>query len=174
MALNKEQKKEVVKKLEENLAKQKAIFFIDFQKLKAKELFALRNRLKEKGGAVLYVAKKNLIKIAFEKKKIPVEVKKLKGQIGLVFSFDNEILPAKIIYNYWQEYKSPEILGGFYEKEFLESEKVIELAKLPSKEVLLAKLVGNLSGPTSNLVNSLRNNLQKLVYILSNIKSIET
>lgn len=168
MALTKEQKKQVVEKLKENLAKQKAMFFIDFQKLKAKELFDLREKLKAI-NSLLYIAKKNLIKIAFEEKKIPVNVEELNGQIGLVFSFADEILPAKIIYQAWQKHRSPEILGGFYEGESVEGEKVIELAKLPSKEELLARLVGTISAPISNFANVLQANMRNLVYILGQL-----
>ena len=170
MALTREQKKQVIQKIKENLERQKAIFFIDFQKLKAKDLFDLREQLKEK-KSLLYIAKKTLINIAFKEKKIPVDVDKLEGQIGLIFGFEDEILPAKIIYNTWQEKGSPEILGGFLEGEFIEKEKVIELAKLPSKEELLVRLIQSINSPIANLANILQANIKGLIYILSQVKT---
>ena len=169
MALSKQQKSKVIENIKQDLDKQKSIFFIDFQKLKAKELFDLRRKLKEI-NALLYIAKKNLINIAFQDKKIPVKIKDLTGQIGIVFGFEDQIAPAKIVYEFQEKYKSPEILGGFYEKEFINQEKAIELAKLPSKQELLARLVGTLNAPSYKFVNILQGNMQNLVYILSKIK----
>lgn len=166
MAKTKEQKSQVIEKIKQNLDKQKSIFFIDFQKLKARDFFDLRKQLKEI-NALLYVAKKNLIEIAFQNKKIPIDIKKFAGQVGMIFSLENEILPAKIIHNFQEKYKNPEILGGFYEKEFIGAERVIELAKLPSKQELLAKLVNCLNAPIYNLTESLGASIKGLIYILS-------
>ena len=170
MPLTKEQKKEVVAKLKENLEKQKVIFLIDFQNLKAEELFDLRKKLKE-NDSLLYVAKKNLIKIGFKEKKIPIDVEKLKGQVALVFGFKEGLLPAKTIYKFWEEHKNPEILGGFLENEFVEAEKVIELASLPSREELLARLIISMNSPTYNFVNVLQANIKGLTCVLTNIKA---
>jgi len=170
MAKTKEQKKEVIEKLRENLEKQKVMFFVDFQKLKAEELFDLRQKLKET-KALLYVAKKNLMKIAFKEKKIPVDVEELRGQVAVIFGWGDELLPLKTIFDFWQEHKSPEILGGFYEGEFIGSEKAIELAKLPSREELLARFVRSIATPISNFGNVLQANIKGLIYILSQVKA---
>jgi len=166
MALTKQQKTRVIEQIKENLEKQKAIFLIDFQNLKSKELFDLREKLKEI-QSLLLVTKKSLIKIAFEQKKIPVNIDELEGQTALVFAFDKELPVLKRIYDFQKEYKSPQILAGLYEGEYLKGEKIIELAELPSREELLARLVGTISGPQSKLVNVLQGNLQSLVYILN-------
>jgi len=170
MAKTKQQKKQILDNIEQGLKKQKSMFFIDFQKIKAEHLFDLRAKLKQV-DAMLYVAKKNLIRIAFKNQKIPVDIEALKGQIGLIFSFDDEILPAKTVYEFAEKHKNPEILGGFYEKEFIEKEKAIELAKLPSKQVLLARLVSALNAPSSKFANVLQSNIKGLIYILANAKT---
>jgi len=170
MALSKQQKKKVIEKIKQELDKQKSIFFIDFQKLKASQLFDLRKKIKQT-DALLYIAKKNLINIAFQDKKIPVKIKELAGQIGIVFSFEDEIAPAKIIHEFQKKYKSPEILGGFYEKKFINQEKAIELAKLPSKQELLARLVGALNAPSSKFANVLQSNIKGLIFILKQAKT---
>ena len=169
MALSKQQKIKVIENIKQDLNKQKSIFFIDFQKLKAKQLFDLRKKLKQ-ANALLYIAKKNLINIAFQDKKIPVKIKDLTGQIGIVFGFEDEILPAKIIHEFQEKYKSPEILGGFYEKEFINQEKAIKLAKLPSKQELLARLVEALNAPSSKFANVLQSNIKGLIFVLKQAK----
>lgn len=170
MAITKEQKKAVVEKIKENLKKQKVIFFIDFEKSKAHEIFNLRNKLKE-AGALLYVARKSLINIAFKNEKISVDMEQFQGQLGLVFGFEDEILPIKTIYNLSKERDLPLILGGFFQKQFIDAQTTIELAKLPSREELLTQLLNGLSTPMFNFANVLGGNIRSLLLVLSNIKS---
>ncbi|MBL7156280.1 MAG: 50S ribosomal protein L10 [Candidatus Pacebacteria bacterium] len=170
MAITKQQKQEIVETINQKLQEQKSIFFIDFQGLGAKQLFELRNELKQE-QAELYIAKKSLINIAFEKNKIPVKINEFKNQIGLVFGFDDEIIPAKIVYNIWKKYENPQILGGYYEKKSINAEKAIELAKLPSKKEMLAGAVGSIRAPLYNLVNALEYNIKGLIFILKQAKT---
>lgn len=166
------QKKETVENLKEKIAQKKAMILVDFKGLKVKGLFDLRKRLKNV-GAQFIVAKKTLMKLAFQEKKIKIDPDKIEGQIALVFGFKDELLPAKTLYNFSLENKNLKILGGLIESqkdEFLNSEKIIELGKLPSKEELLARLTGSISAPISNLINVLEGNFKGLVYALSAIK----
>jgi len=172
MALTKEQKKEILETLKEKIAAKKAMIFVDFKGLKVQDLFELRNKLREI-GAEFMVAKKTLMKIAFQEKKIKVDPNELEGQIALVFGFENELAPAKAVYNFSQENPNLKILGGFIEsqaQEFLDSEAMITLGQIPSREELLAKLTGSISAPIFNLVNVLGGNLKGLLYALSAIK----
>jgi large subunit ribosomal protein L10 len=170
MAKTKEQKKEVIEKIKQHLEKQKVIFFIDFQNLKSEQIFELRKKLREING-LLYIVKKNLIKIAFQDKKIPIDIEQFGGQLGLVFGFENEIIPAKIIYNIWEKHKIPEILGGFYKKEFISANQAIEMGKLPSEEELQSRLVGNIAAPLPKFANILQANIKGLIMALNAIKS---
>ena len=169
MPLTKAQKKEILQDLKEKLEKQKAIVFVDFQGLEARDLFDLRKKLQE-NNCQLKIAKKTLVNLALQEKKLKVDVEKMEGQLALVFSFQDTILPAKIVYDFSEEFGVPKILGGYIENEFLEAEKVIELAKLPTKEELLAKLVGSLRAPISNFQMVLRGPLQRLTFALGAIK----
>lgn len=169
MALTKEQKKKVIEDLKEKVARQKAMVFISIEGLKAQEVFDLRKRLKAE-DCLLTVAKKTLINIVFKEKKFDIDAEKLEGQLGLIFGFKNELSPAKIAYQFGLENKKLKILGGVFENEFKEDEEIIILAQIPSREELLARIVGSISAPISNFVNVLQGNIKGLVYILSNIK----
>ena len=61
-------------------------------------------------------------------------------------------------------------MAGYFDKKFREKEEMITLAQLPTKNELLANLIGNLSAPISNFVNVLEGNIKGLVYLLSLIK----
>lgn len=165
MALTKAKKQKIIEELKEKIAKQKIMIFVDFTALKAKDLFHLRKKLKETGNEIK-VAKKTLMGVAFKEAKLEIDPKKLPGQIALVLGYQEEISPAKIVWQFSQENPNLKILGGFFEKRFWETEEIIALAKLPSREELLAKLVGSFSAPILNFVNVLKANIKGLIYIL--------
>jgi len=171
MALTKAQKQKILEDLKEKIAKQKAVVFFDFTGLKVKDLSSLRKKIKA-AGSEIKIAKKTLFGLAFKEAGFALDSKKLKGETALVFGYKDEISPAKIVYQFSLENPNLKILGGLIESQkLLDAEQIIELAQLPSKEELLAKLVGVLSAPVSNLVYALNYNLRGLVYVLSRIKS---
>jgi len=169
MALTKEQKQDILEDLKKNIDKQKSMVFVSVSGLKATDLLNLRNRLKE-ADCLLTVSKKTLIDIAFKSENIEVDVDKLDGQVALVFGFKDEVLPAKTTYEFSKTNKNLKILSGFFENKFREVNEIITLAKIPSREELLAKVVGSISAPISGLANVLQGNLRNLVYVLKEIK----
>lgn len=169
MPKTKEQKKKTLEELKESITKQKAIIFIDFTGLKVKDMFELRKKLK-KVDSQLRVAKKTLIQLALKESGLRLDAEKLKGEIALVFGYKDEISPSKAVYQVSQKNQNLKILGGFLENEFREAEDFIVLAKLSSKEELLARLSWSLSAPITNFVRGLEYNLKGLVYVLSAIK----
>ena len=169
MALNKEQKKNIVEKLKQNIAKQKAVVFVAIDSLKTTELFDLRKELKQ-DNCLLTVAKKTLLSIAFKQSKMEFDVKGLEGELALVFGFGDEIMPAKIAYQFSRKNKNLKILGGFFENEIKTAQEMIVLAKIPSKEELLAKFIGSIKAPISGFANVLQGNIKGLIYILKQAK----
>jgi len=172
MAKTKEQKAKILEDLKEKVAKAKAMIFVNYKGLKVKDLSELRNRLKEKKGEFL-VAKKTLMGLVFKEKKIKVNPKEMEGQIALVFGFENELSPAKAVYQFSQQNENLKILGGFIESqkgEFLTPETIIILGQLPSREELLSKLVGSVSAPIVNFVNVLQGNIKGLIFAFRAIK----
>jgi len=169
MPLTKEQKKKIIEDLKEKIDKQKSMVFVAIANLKTKDIIDLRKRLKEK-DCLLFVAKKTLLKIASQKKNLLIDIKKLEGEIALIFGFKDEISAAKISYQFSLENKNLKILGGIFEDEFIDVEKVIALAKIPSKQELLARLVGTISSPISGFVNVLQGNIKGLIFVLNTIK----
>lgn len=170
MPLTKEKKKKILEDLKEKIEKQKIIIFVDFTGLKVKDLSELREKLREVEGQIK-VTKKTLAQLAFEKKNLKIDIKKMKGQIAFVFGFKDEISPAKILWQFSQGNQNLKILGGILEKKFLGAEKIVELAKLPTREELLRKLVGSIKAPILNFVSVLEGNIKGLINILINLKT---
>ena len=135
----KEQKQKNIEDLRERIEKQKAMIFVDFTGLKVKDFSNLRKKVKKTNGEIK-VAKKSLLGLAFQKSGIKIEFDKFKGEIAVVFGFQDQISSAKTIYQFTQGNPNLKILGGFFDNQIVGVQDVIELAKLPSKEELLAKL----------------------------------
>jgi len=157
MALTKAKKESNLKDIKSNIEKQKSVIFADFSKVNSKDLFGLRKKLKE-AGCNLKVGKKTLIRVAFGQSGITFwnKIKKIiPGQLALVFGFEDEIAPARISNQFTKTNENFKILGGIFENRFIDREKVLELASIPSRIELLGRLVGSLSSPMSSFARVL-------------------
>jgi large subunit ribosomal protein L10 len=173
MPLNKAQKQKIIEDLKEKIGRQKIMIFLAIAGLKVKDLFELRKRL-EKVEAQLNVAKKTLLRIAFQEKKTNIDPQKLEGEVAVVFGYQNELSPAKVIYQFSRENKNIKILGGYLEsqkQEFLDEKEIITLAELPAREELEARLVYGIFAPVSNFVNVLQGNIKGLISVLAQVKT---
>lgn len=171
MALSRQKKQEVVQDLKEKANRQKTMVFVDFKGLKVKDVLELKQKLNQ-SESLFKVSKKTLLKIAFKdlSSALSQKVSDFKGELGVIFGFKDTIAPSKTVYNFSLSNEKLKILGGFFEGKFIEEEKVIEIAKFPTREELLARLVGSVSAPVSNLVYVLQGNIKGLVRALSEIK----
>jgi len=143
----------------------KAAYFVTFDGLKVKETVELRKLLREQ--KIDYeVIKKTLLKLAFKKHKLNIDVDKISGSLGMAIGFEDEITPAKVLGNFSKEHPALKLAGGIYENKLIDQKQALALAKLPGKEELLTKLVWLVQYPVSGLVNVLQGNLRGLVYAL--------
>jgi large subunit ribosomal protein L10 len=173
MALTKEQKQKAIKDLEKRISEQKSAVFIDFSKVNSKDIFDFRKKLKA-AGCSLKVSKKTLLGIAFGKKYALMweQAKKdIPGQLAVVFGVKDEIAPAKISGQFSKQNENLKILGGIFEDKFIGKVEVIALSKIPSREELLAKLVGSISSPISGFANVLQGNIKSLIRVLAKINN---
>ncbi|OGZ67729.1 MAG: 50S ribosomal protein L10 [Candidatus Staskawiczbacteria bacterium RIFCSPHIGHO2_02_FULL_34_9] len=157
MALTKEKKEQSLNSLKEVISKQKSVIFADFSKVGSKELFDLRKKLKE-AGCKLKIGKKTLVRIAFGQSNISFWDKirqAVPGQLALVFGIEDEIAPARISNQFAKTNENFRILGGIFENKFIDREKVLVLANIPSRNELLSRLVGSLSSPISSFARVL-------------------
>jgi len=157
MALTKEQKTKQIDSIKEKLSNQKSIVFVDFNKVPSKEMFSLRKTLKE-NGCNLKIAKKTLVRVAFGQSNISYWNKiksSIPGQLALVFGVEDEIAPARIANQFAKTQENLKILGGIFENRFIEREKVLVLANLPSRNELLGRLVGSIYSPVTSFVRVL-------------------
>ena len=95
----------------------------------------------------------------------------LKGQTAMIYGSGDVVEVAKVIKKFTAANQKPEIKGGFLEGKAISAADVIDLAKLPSKDVLRAMLLGTLQAPCSQLVGVMHQKVSSLVYVLDAVKS---
>ncbi len=167
--LTREQKKELAKQFIENLINSKTTVIVDFKGMTVADINALRRELREH-GIDMKVLKKTVAQVALDDQKIDLNVREMEGQLAFVYGGEDEVSAPKIINKFAKDNENLKILAGILEKKPLTQSETVALAKLPSKEELLAKVVGSLKSPVSGLVNTLSGNLRNLVYVLQAIK----
>jgi large subunit ribosomal protein L10 len=171
MAKTKQQKQQTVKDLTERLKKAKSLVFFNFDNLKVKEVEELRKNCRVENVDYL-VAKKTLMKIAFKEAGITeVDPKTFDKGVAIAFGYGDEVAPARIVQDFAKEHEALYTVGGVLEDKYVNRDKILELAKLPSKDELLAKVVGSIKAPVSGFVNALAGNLRNLVYVLNAVKN---
>jgi len=160
-----------MRNLTERIKKSKSIVFAGFNALGVKDNEALRLTLRKEHGEY-YVAKKTLLERALKEQGIEnLDTKTLDGKLAVIFSYEDEVSPAKAV-DAFRKDKEDKIffLGGILEGKLLSKTEVEALAKLPSKQELLSRLVGTLNAPVSGFVNVLAGNLRGLVTVLHAIE----
>lgn len=157
-----------VETLKEKLAKAKSLVVTDYRGLTHKQAEDLHRAVKKAGGEFL-VVKNSLLKIAAVPTPFKMDSSPLSGPSAALFSYDDEIAPLKELAKFIKSTTLPKLKFGFIGQTRYDDRQLESVAKLPSKEILQANVVSRLSGPLYGLAYVLNGNLQKLVYILSQI-----
>lgn len=154
MALLKPKKHEIVKNIEEVAGKAKSLVFVNFHGLNVSNETALRNVLRE--NKVGYkVSRKSLLQRALSGK-AEGEMPELAGEVAVAYSSDDELGPAREIWNFSKTHDGVlKILGGIFQGKFQGEAFMAELATIPSKEVLLSKLAFLFKSPMQRVAIAL-------------------
>lgn len=153
------QKEEAVKKLAEDLKDAKLILLTDYRGITVEDATKLRAELRE-SNSEYRVIKNNIIKRALDLNGESGLDDLLEGPTALITNNEDYLAPAKAIYNFTKDHDFYKIKGGIIEGKVMTAEEIITLAKLPSRQELLAQLAGALLG-----------NITKLAVALDAVKS---
>ena len=170
MPKNKLQKQEILRDLDNKIKKSTSIVFATFDGLGVKENEELRQNLKKENGEY-YVSKKTLLDLAFKNEKVAdLDIKSFPGKVAAVFAYEDQVSPVKAVFNFKKANEGKiAFVGGVLDGRFISKEEVDNLATLPSKDELYAKLVGSINAPVSGFVHVLAGNLRGLVTVLQSI-----
>lgn len=163
------QKGEIVDELSQKLGKMKSVVFTSISGYTMDDANSLRQKGREVGVEVM-IAKKSLLQRALQSNGFTIAQDALEGSILTTIGFDDEVAAAKLMAEFSKDRDAMKIVGGILEGKFVGTDAIKQLSTLPSREALLAKVVGSLNAPISGFVNVLAGNLRSLVYVLNAIK----
>jgi len=144
-------------------------FVVKHSGVSSPDLSNLRTSLKS-SKASLFVVKNSVAKRALESSGLKDMISNVEGPCGLVFVQEEPVDASKVLYDFTKKHKELVLQGGFLKDKILEQKDIEELAKLPSKDAMRAKLVMTLNAPISGFVMVLNNTLKKFVICIDKIR----
>jgi large subunit ribosomal protein L10 len=168
MAKTRAQKTELLKKYKDILKNKGGYFLVNSDKTDPSTVLDLKMKLKDV-DANYTVVKNSLFKVALQDTKQPLKTQEIDGPTALIYFDEDPTAPAKLVREIQKEKELLEAKGGVYEGEFLTEEKVMQLAEIPTKEILLGQLVGTMSAPLTGFMNAVTGNVRGLTVVLKGI-----
>jgi len=147
---NREIKEAKVSEIREKMEKAQGIIFAKYQGLTVEEDTELRKALRE-AGVEYKVYKNTLTTLAAKELGFDGIVDALEGPLSVAFGYEDPTVPAKVLNDFAKNHKKLELVAGIVQGEIFDEAKVKQLATIPSREVLIAKLLGSFKAPLSNL-----------------------
>jgi len=178
VSTNRQKKEAIVEKLSDKVSKAKAMVFANYEGMTHKQIEGLKKGLR-KADAEFVVTKNTLLKLALARSTIrgisvkdgsTSEEKLAKGPTAALFTYSDVIAPLKELSKVIKNLKLPTIKFGIFDQKMLTSDDIMKLASLPSREVLLAQVVGGIKAPIFGLHRALNWNIQKFVMTLGAIQ----
>ena len=158
-----------VAEIQEKIEKSQSVMFLDYRGLNVAEVTELRNKMRA-AGVEYKVIKNTMIRRAAEKAGIEGLDDVLEGPTAVAFGYADPVAPAKILVDFIEDTKKTNLKGGVLAGKAMTEAEIKNLASLPSKEELIAKMLGSLNSPITGIVMALSGIPRNLVYALNAIK----
>lgn len=154
MTVSRSRKSQQLAALEALLGEATSVGFVTTQKVTVEEVSNLKKELRA-SDAYFLVAKKTLMRIAFKNVyNADLDISTLPGQVALIIAKGDKVAGLGITNKYataWKKDKKITFVGAYFDGTLMDAENATKLATLPSREVLLAKLLGSMLSPLSGL-----------------------
>ena len=146
-------KQAVIDEIKEKLEKAQSAVVINYIGITVAEADAMRKKLRE-AGVDYTVYKNTLVGRAIKDTAYEALAPLLEGPSAFAFSYDDAVAPARVLEGVMKEYKKMEFKGGVVEGTFFDAAGVKAIAGLPSREELIAKFMGSIQSPVSQVVRT--------------------
>lgn len=168
MSANQEAKKVVVEEIVEKIKASKSIVFVDYNKLTVSEVSELRKKCKQ-SGCEYKVYKNTLMRKALNELGFNQFDNDLNGPTAIAFAGD-ETSAAKVMVAAAKDYTDKIVLkSAFVDNAYVDKNGIKALASMPSKEELVAKMLGSMQAPLANFAGVLNNLLSGIVRVLDGV-----
>lgn len=155
-------KEQHVKEIADRLNRAQSVVMFDYRGLTVAEVTALRVEMR-KAGVEYLVLKNTMVERACEEAGIHEDIKAmLKGPSAFAFGYDDPVAPAKILKDFIKKTKKCAIKGGIVDNRVTDVKGIEALADLPSREVLIARMLGSMMSPITGLAIALDQLAKKL------------
>jgi large subunit ribosomal protein L10 len=163
------EKETVVKDVTEIFEKAKSVFVTDYTGLTVEKMSVLRRKCR--ASSVEYMVVKNTLAKRAADKAGRSEINPFfKGPSAIAYSYSDPSTPARIIKEFYKENQKPRIKVTLFEGQFFGPEKIDEIASLPSRNELVARVLGGFNAPIQGLVGGLNGILSKFVRTLDAVR----
>lgn len=162
----------VVEEMKEKLQAAQGVVFVGFTGLTVADVTKLRRKFRE-GNVEYKVIKNTLTRIAASEIGFEGVSEFLEGPTAIAYSTEDAVAPAKILKEFIKETKTEALTVkvGIADGQIIDAAAVDALANLPSRDELIAKIVGSMQAPISGLVNVLQGNIRNMVYVLDAVRA---
>ena len=162
-------KEKKVELLKEELGHARLIVMTDYRGMTVAQMNKLRRMLQAEG--IKYkVIKNTLAQIAAADLGMEAMNTYLEGPVAIAYGYDDPVTPVKLLVKFAKENDQLSLKGGMLEKQVLDEQGLRQLADLPSREVLLARVLGSFQSPLAGMLSVLQGNLRGFVYALQAVK----
>jgi large subunit ribosomal protein L10 len=155
---NRQLKEAKVAEIKEKLEKAQGLVLSEYQGLNVEDDTLLRKSLRE-AGVEYKVYKNTLVTLAARELGIEGIVEYLEGPISIAFGYEDPTVAARVLNEFAKTHKKLELKAGIIQGQVFNSAKINELAAIPPRDVLIARLLGSFKAPLSNfayLLNSIK------------------
>ncbi|HQF43132.1 MAG TPA: 50S ribosomal protein L10 [Ignavibacteriaceae bacterium] len=167
--MNKNEKAEIIAEAKELIQNSTAVFLTDYSNISVADITELRNQFR-KDGVKYKVFKNTLFKRALaESGKFEKLAEHLEGMTGFAFASTNPVAPAKIIKKFNDTSQKFALKACYIETQYYDGSKLNQLASLPSKDELIAGIIGSLNSPASGIVGSISAVIRDLVSVIDEV-----
>ena len=146
---NRTLKEAKVAEIKEKLEKATSVVLSQYQGLTVEEDTVLRKNLRE-AGVEYKVYKNTLVTLAAKELGLDGIVEYLEGPVAIAFGYEDVTVAARVLNDFAKDHKKLELKAGIVEGEVYDTNKIKQLATIPSKEVLIAKLLGSIKSPIAS------------------------
>jgi large subunit ribosomal protein L10 len=162
-------KQQLVDDLHDRLSKAKIVIVTDFKGLNVTMLGELRKQLRE-AGTEYKVVKNTMLTLASRDTGVAKIAEHFKGPSAIAMSFDDPVSPAKVLTKFVKDNEKLQIKAGVMGEQVLDLERLKALSDLPSREVLLAQLLGAMNAVPAGFVRTLSAIPSNLLNVLQALK----
>lgn len=162
-------KQQVVAEIKDAIENSKSISIVEYRGLNVTQVSELRKKYRE-AGVNYKVYKNTMVNLALKELGYEDYEQYLTGPNGFVFSNEDMVQGPKISVDFAKENEKFVIKAGIIDGEVIDAEGVKALAKLPTREVLIAQVLGGLNAPISGFANVLQGTIRSVVYALNAVK----